>query len=102
MITCVACQCGSSDGLIRSRLSKYQYSGALTVDIVKGKEKSFSKLNTLPQFPDIEMLRNYIRNCTKYAVVIGYDDDMCRWVDLASGKAALNDVELKNILSHFA
>lgn len=102
MIACVACQCGSSDSLVRTRLERYGYSDFLKVPIIKGKEKSLSKLNTLPQFDEIQMLRNHLKNASRWAVVIGYDDDACRWVDLANGKAIVNNVDLELIISHFA
>lgn len=102
MIVCVACQCGSSDSLIRTRLERYKYADFLRVPIVKGKEKSLSKLNTLPQFSELQLLRNHISNASKFAVVIGYDDETCRWVDLANGKALVNDVHLELIISNFA
>lgn len=70
--------------------------------ITKGKEKTGSFLNTIPQHPEIDMLRNHIRNSSKYAVVIGYDDEAARWVDLANGKAIFNNVDLERILENFA
>lgn len=102
MIFCVACQCGSSDKLIRKRLEKYEYKDFLTIDIPKGKSKSFSKLNSVPQHPEINMLREHIKASTKYAVVVGVDDEKCRWVDLAVGNAVFNDSDLKMIIKHFA
>lgn len=102
MIACVACQCGSSDSLIRTKLERYGYADFLRVPIVKGKEKSLSKLNTLPQFDAISLLRNHIGNSSKYAVVIGFDDEDCRWVDLANGKAVKNNVDLELIIRDFA
>lgn len=102
MIACVACQCGSSDSLIRTKLERYGYADFLRVPIIKGKEKSLSKLNTLPQFEELQLLRNHIKNASKFAVVIGYDDNRCKWVDLANGKAIMNNVDLELIISHFA
>lgn len=102
MIACVACQCGSSDSLIRTKLERYGYADFLRVPIIKGKEKSLSKLNTLPQFEEIEILRNHINAASKWAVVIGYDDQKCKWTDLANGKAIVNNVDLELIISHFA
>ena len=102
MIACVACQCGSSDSLIRTRLERYGYADFLRVPIVKGKEKSLSKLNTLPQCDEIQMLRTHIQNASKFAVVIGYDNGKCKWTDLANGKAIINNVDLELIIKHFA
>lgn len=102
MIACVACQCGSSDSLIRTRLERYGYRDFLRVPIVKGKEKSLSKLNTLPQCDEIQMLKSHIQNASKWAAVIGYDGEKCRWTDLANGKAIKNNVDLELIISYFA
>lgn len=102
MIACVACQCGSSDSLIRTRLERYGYAGFLRVPIIKGKDKSLSKLDTLPQYDEVQMLRTHIKNASKYAVVIGYDGARCKWVDLANGKALVNNVDLELIISNFA
>lgn len=102
MIKVVACQCGSSDSLVRTRLERYQYKDFLNIPIVKGREKSLAVLNTIPQFEEIQLLRNHLKDASKWAVVIGYDDRMCRWVDLAYGKAIKNNVDLQLLLEHFA
>lgn len=102
MITCVACTCGSVDKLIRSKLEFFQYRDFLTVPIPRGKEKAKSVINTLPQHVALDMLRNHLDSCSKFAVVIGYDDDDCRWVDLANGKATQNNIELEMIVERFA
>lgn len=102
MIKVVACQCGSSDSLVRTRLERYHYRDFLTIPIVKGKEKSLSVLNTIPQHEAIDMLREHLRNASRWAVVIGYDGEDCRWVDLANGKAIKNNVDLELLLEHFA
>lgn len=102
MLCCVACQCGSSDKLIRTRLDFCGYRDFLSIPITKGKEKSISVLNSIPQIDAVVMLKNYIKNCSKYAVVLGYDDEgNGRWVDLANGKAIVNNIDLKNILAYF-
>ena len=40
MLKVVSCQCGSSDNLIRGKLAKFHCNQALTIPIIKGKEKS--------------------------------------------------------------
>lgn len=103
MIACVSCTCGFADNLIRTRLDKYGYGEALSIPIIKGKEKTGSFLNTLPQvYEELTMLRNYLRTASKYAIVIGYDEYGMRWVDLANGKAIFNNVDLERILENFA
>ena len=102
MIACVACTCGSVDKLIRSRLEHYGYRDFLTVPIARGKDKSNRVLNGLPQYDAIEMVRNHIANASKFAIVIGYDDSDCRWVDLANGKGVQNNVDLEFLIKRFA
>lgn len=102
MIACIACTCGSIDRLIRSRLEFCGYSDFLTVPIIRGKEKSNRALNSLPQTSGVDMVREHLKKCSKYAIVIGYNEDNCRWVDLANGKAAMNNVDLEMIVKHFA
>lgn len=100
-LACVSCTCGFADSLIRTRLNTYGYKNAFSIPIVKGKEKTKSFLNTLPQHEDLSMLRNFLKNASKYAVVIGYNDEGMRWVDLSTGKAIYNNVDLEMIISHF-
>ena len=101
-IACISCTCGSVDSLIRGRLGQFGYRDALSIPITRGKEKSKSFLNTLPQHPELDTLRSYLNGASKYAVVIGYDGNGMRWVDLANGKAIVNNVDLENILRYFA
>ncbi len=102
MIAVVACHCGSSDTLLRGKMSKFHYSGAMTVPIIKGKEKSLSRLNSLPQFPELNELRAYISGHSKWAIIIGYDEERIKWVDLANGTYIKNDVDAELLLQHFA
>lgn len=102
MIACVACTCGSVDKLIRSKLEFYGYKDFLTIPIVRGKDKSKSAINALPQHASLDMLRSHLDRCSKFAVVIGFDDEDCRWVDLSNGKAVQNNIELEMIIERFA
>lgn len=102
MIACVACTCGSVDKLIRRKLEFFGYRDFLTIPITRGKDKAKSVLNTLPQHDGIDMLREHLAKCSRFAVVIGYDDGDCRWVDIANGKAVQNNVELELLLQRFA
>lgn len=102
MIACISCTCGFTDSLIRTRLDSLGYKGAFSVPIVKGKEKSNSLINTLPQHDQVDMLRNHLKNASKFAVVIGYDDDAMRWVDLANGNGVVNNIDLEHTLGRFA
>ena len=102
MVTACACMCGSSDALIRSRIKKFDRRVALGVSVPKGKEKCYRFLDTLPQFPEIQDMKSHIRNNSKWAIVIGYDSERMRWVDLANGTFVKNDVDLELLLKHFA
>lgn len=102
MLKVVSCQCGSSDNLIRGKMAKFHCDQALTIPIAKGKERSLSVLNTLPQFPEVAELRPYIEAHSKWAIIIGYDDERMKWVDLANGSYLKNDVDAELLLTHFA
>lgn len=102
MIVSVACHCGNSDRLVRDKLRKFGYAEAATIEILKGKDKSFSLLNSIPQFPEVEEITNHIRNSTKFAILIGYNENMMRWVDLANGQYVKNDVDAELLVKHFA
>ena len=102
MLKAVACHCGSSDNLVRGKLHKFHCPQALSLPIIKGKEQSLKVLNTLPQFPEVAELRVHIQNASKWAVIIGYDGERLRWVDLANGQYVQNDVDAELLLKHFA
>lgn len=102
MIACVACTCGSVDKLIRGKLEFFGYRDFLTIPIARGKEKAKSALNTLPQHPAMDMLRSHLSSASRFAVIIGYDGNDCRWVDIANGKAVQNNIELEMLLDRFA
>lgn len=102
MIIAVACQCGSSDRLVRGKLQKFDYSGALSIAVTKGKEKSLSFLNTIPQFPELNEIREHIKASSKFAILIGFNDEMMRWVDIANGQYVKNDVDAELLVKHFA
>jgi len=50
----------------------------------------------------MEMLLNRLKNASKFAIIIGYDNTEMRWVDMAIGKGFMNDVELEHIVERFA
>ena len=83
MISVVACQCGSSDSLVRNFLKSIGYQDWISVPIEKGKEKSLSALNRLPATPEKEMLQSFLKNASKWAVIIGYDETEMKWSDIA-------------------
>ena len=102
MLKVVSCQCGSSDNLIRGKMAKFHCNQALTIPIIKGKERSLSALNTLRQFPELADLRTHIEAQSKWDIIIGKDDERLKWVDLANGSYLKNDVDAELLLAHFA
>ncbi len=102
MIACCACTCGSADKKIRTRLEKHGYKDALTIPIPRGKEKSNRMINSLPQFPEINMLREHLKKTSKFTVIIGYDEHSCKWVDLSNGNGTVIGVEAELIIKQFA
>ena len=82
-IVVCACQCGSSESTARNFLKSVKHPGWLSVPIHKGKEKSRSLLNQLPPVPEKEMLENFLKNASKWVVIIGYDQNSMKWSDIA-------------------
>ena len=82
-IVACSCLCGGSNSLIQTFLKKSGYQGWLSLDIPKGKEKSRRLLTTVPQFPEVQALDNYIQKNSKWAIILGYNENGCRWVDLS-------------------
>ena len=83
MIRVIACFCGSSDSLARNFLKSIGYQDWLNIPIERGKERSLAVLNYLPQVPEKEMLRNFLKDASKWVVIIGYTDDQMKWSDIA-------------------
>ena len=83
MIKVISCQCGSSDSLVRNFLKSIGYQDWISVPIEKGKEKSLSALNRLPSTPEKEMLQSFLKNASKWAVIIGYNETEMKWSDIA-------------------
>lgn len=92
MILACGCYCGSTDNLIRNFLKRNNYRDWATIKIVKGKDKTRAMLGSLPRRDEIIMLDNFVQSASKWAVVIGIDDNACRWADIAHGgpKAAID------------
>lgn len=108
MIMAVACQCGSSDMIIRSRLGKFGCPEALTIPVIKGKDRSLAALDRLPHTaetaPIIAELSAYISGHSKWAILVGYASDIpqIKWVDLANGSYLQNDVDAELLIKHFS
>lgn len=83
MLVVIACHCGSSDSLVRNYLRSIKYPEWMSIPINKGKEKSLSVVNQLPPSDGKEMLKSFLKNASKWAVIIGYDEIDCKWSDIA-------------------
>lgn len=101
-LACVSCQCGSADNWIRSKLKRFNYPGALTIPITKGKEKSLSFISTLPQTQETTDLAAHIKAASKFAIIIGTDGRSLRWVDVVNGHHMKNDVDAEFIIRDFS
>ena len=96
----VACMCGSSDSLVRSFLHSVGYPEWDSIPLVRGKDKSLAVLNQLPPFPERDMLRDFLKNASKWAVIIGYNDSSMRWSDITHG-GAKTKIEAEMVVKNF-
>lgn len=100
MLAVVACHCGSSDSLVRNFLKSIGYQDWLSIPIEKGREKSLSVINQLPPAPEKEMLKNLLKNASKWAVIIGYDETSMKWSDI-SHNGPKSRIEAEALVHHF-
>lgn len=100
-IAVCSCLCGGTNSLLRNFLRESDYSDWLNIPIAKGREKTLMLLERLPNYPEVEMLANFVRGASKWAVIIGWDDQGCKWGDISHGgtKAA---IDTEAIVRHFA
>lgn len=100
-IAVIACQCGSSNSMARNFLKRAGYPDWLNIHIHQGKEKSLSVLNQMPPVPEKEMLQSFLKNASKWVVVIGYDQDSMKWSDI-SHNAPKSTIEAEFVVKAFA
>lgn len=100
-IACCACNCGSSELLARNFLSKSGYPEWFSIPVPKGKDKSLKMISSLPRLKEIVALENYIKESSKWVVIIGWNENGCRWVDLTHGGSKAN-IDGKLIIETFA
>lgn len=100
MIAVVACMCGSSESMARNFLKSVDYDGWMTIPIHRGKEKSLSVLNQMPPVPEKEMLQNFLKNSSKWVVIIGYDQENMKWSDI-SHNAPKSTIEAEYVVKNF-
>lgn len=101
MIGVISCACGSSESLARNFLKSAGYPDWLSVPIRQGKEKSLSFLSQLPPVPEKEMLANFLRNASKWVVIVGYDETGCRWSDIAHN-APKSTIEAEFVVKNYS
>lgn len=100
MITAVACACGSSEKLVRVRLQMAGVEDYMSVPLAIGRDKSLNAVSELPKYPEIEVLPEYIKNHSSYAVIIGYDEEGADWVDITRD-GEMGQMKLKVIARDF-
>lgn len=83
MIKIVACHCGSSESLARNFLKSINYPDWLNIPIERGREASLAVTNQLPPSIEKEILQEFLKNASKWVVIIGYDEASCKWSDIA-------------------
>lgn len=102
MIRVVTCLCGGSESLIRNFLKSIGYNDWLNIPITKGKEKSLSVINQLPPTSEKEMLKNLLKNASKWAIIIGYNETSMKWSDISHNgpKSRIEAEALVNYYEH--
>lgn len=101
MIAIVTCACGFSESKARNFLKSVGYKDWLSIPVHKGKEKSRSVLNQLPPAPEKEMLDSFLKNASKWVVIIGYTDTEVKWSDIAHN-APKSRIEADFIVKSFS
>lgn len=80
--TCV-CLCNGSTTLVRNFLRDNGYPDWLAITVPQGKDKSLSLVKTLPNFPEKQELTQFLQNSSKWALIIGYNENGMRWADIS-------------------
>lgn len=80
----LTCMCGGVENLSRNVLRRNGDPNYMSTPLYRGRDKSLSALNTIPQFPELDVLRQFLKAHTKYAIVLGYDDKSFRWANMVS------------------
>lgn len=97
--TC-ACTCGGSQTLVRNFLHKAGYPDWATIPVHQGKAKTISLIDSLPPYPELQALKNMLDKTGKWAVIIGWEGDVCRWSDI-SHNIAKSRIEAEYLVSFF-
>lgn len=57
-------------------------------------------LNQLPSTPEKDMLQSFLKNASKWVVIIGYDQENMRWSDI-SHNGAKSRIEAEFVVRTF-
>lgn len=101
MIAVVACLCGSSNSRARNFLKSVGYPDWLNIPVHQGKEKSMSVLNQMPPVPEKEMLQHFLKDASKWVVIIGYDQYSMKWSDIAHN-APKSTIEAEFVVKNYS
>lgn len=82
-IAVITCRCGSTTSMARNFLRSVGYPDWMSIPVHQGKENSLAVLNQLPYTPEKEMLQSFLKDASKWVVIIGYDQDSMKWSDIA-------------------
>lgn len=94
------CLCGGSTSLVRNFLHSVNYPDWMNIPIHQGKEKSIALLNQLPPAPEREMLQSLLKSASKWAVIIGYNQDSMKWSDI-SHNGPKSRIEAEFVVKNF-
>lgn len=94
------CRCGSTRQRAQLFLQSVGYADWLNVPIAEGREESRKMLNYIPDFPEARLLDEYLSKVSKWVVIIGWNENGCRWSDIAHN-ANKSEIEAKLVVETF-
>lgn len=97
MIWLFSCACGGSESLLRKKLRRWGYQHWDTAPLYQGKEKAIQQLASANDIPEVDALLSFIRNSSKYAVVLGSKDGQVAWSDVSHNDFP-SDARAENIV----
>lgn len=105
MIKLLACDCGSSEQLVRQALHRYEYKNWAMEPLIKGKSKCLTEVERMirenPDDSSLRTLFSHINNSSKWCVILGYNGDISRWSDI-SHHDMKSDVDAEIIVENFS
>lgn len=104
MIVILTCECGSAEQLVRQALHRYEYKNWAMEPIYKGKNNCLQSVENIirkfPNSPELQELFTHIKNNSKWAVFLGYNDDSVMWADISHGKMK-EDAEAEIVVNKY-